>query len=599
MVQSPPTGHSSALTLLLSALAGLAQGVALAWPWGVAGSDWVATPTVWDPLVPRSGQPWPVLQIVAMAVWLVQLVRAPSWRMAFLHGWVFGCAALVATFWWLFISMHTYGGLAAPLAAVAVLALAGALALYVAVVSGIFWRLSLKNIGISALFFASLWCLAELARGVWFTGFPWGASGYAHVNTLGWLAPWVGVYGMGAVAAGLAMVLARAWLRADEGAVRPMLVTVTILGGLVAGPAVQQALPSFSHTAGSLPLVLLQGNIAQDEKFQSGSGVPHALALYARGLTRQPVVSASAEQGAAASQARQAHEEDMTPLATGTLVVAPETALPLLPQQMGAAYWQPVLSSLARQQHAVVTGLPLGNLTDGYANAVWGITPQQAGHALQRLAEGASAGQLDEGAGAFYRYDKHHLVPFGEFIPPLFRWFVNMMNIPLGDFNRGALNQPSFDWTGQRIAPNICYEDLFGEELASRFVDPGRAPTILVNLSNLAWFGNSVAIDQHLHISRLRALELERPMVRATNTGATVVIDHQGRVTHALPRAVAGELQATVEGREGLTPYARWAGHLGLGVLWLLAGAGVLAACLFRTRGGRPVGAHNAGTHDV
>ena len=86
MVQSPPTGHSSALTLLLSALAGLAQGVALVWPWGATGADWLAAPNVWDPLVPRSGQPWPVLQIVAMAVWLVQLVRAPSWRMAFVHG---------------------------------------------------------------------------------------------------------------------------------------------------------------------------------------------------------------------------------------------------------------------------------------------------------------------------------------------------------------------------------------------------------------------------------------------------------------------------------------------------------------------------------
>jgi apolipoprotein N-acyltransferase len=193
------------------------------------------------------------------------------------------------------------------------------------------------------------------------------------------------------------------------------------------------------------------------------------------------------------------------------------------------------------------------------------------------LADGASPAKLDEGEGAIYRYAKHHLVPFGEFIPPLAKWFVEMMNIPLGDFNRGALSQPPFEWAGQRIAPNICYEDLFGEELAQRFVDPAQAPTVMVNLSNLGWFGNTVALDQHLHISRLRALELERPMVRATNTGATVVVDHLGRVTHAHPRAKSGELAATAVGREGLTPFARWAGQSGLMWAWLWAGAGCFA----------------------
>ena len=133
-------------------------------------------------------------------------------------------------------------------------------------------------------------------------------------------------------------------------------------------------------------------------------------------------------------------------------------------------------------------------------------------------------------------------MPFGEFIPPLFKWFTQMMNIPLGDFNRGAVGQPSFEWQGQRLAPNICYEDLFGEELGARFANPATAPTILVNVSNIGWFGNTVAIDQHLQISRMRALEFERPMLRATNTGATVIIDHRGRVTHSLPRHTRGVL---------------------------------------------------------
>ncbi len=159
-------------------------------------------------------------------------------------------------------------------------------------------------------------------------------------------------------------------------------------------------------------------------------------------------------------------------------------------------------------------------------------------------------------------------MPFGEFIPPLFRWFVRLMNIPLGDFSRGAVGQPSFAWQGQRLAPNICYEDLFGEELAARFADPAQAPTAFVNLSNIAWFGDTVAIDQHLHISRMRALEFERPMLRATNTGATAVIDHRGQVTHLLPRHTRGVLQAAFEGRTQLTPFARWASAVGLWPLW-------------------------------
>ena len=163
------------------------------------------------------------------------------------------------------------------------------------------------------------------------------------------------------------------------------------------------------------------------------------------------------------------------------------------------------------------------------------------------------------------------------------------MHIPLGDFSRGALAQPAWAWAGQRVAANICYEDLFGEELAASFRDPAQAPTVLVNLSNIAWFGDTVAIDQHLQISRLRALELGRPMLRATNTGATAAIDHRGVVTHALPRLTRGHLAAEVEGRTGLTPYARWAGRWGLWPVWglCLAVVALIAGLRWHARRGR------------
>ncbi|MDP3249509.1 MAG: nitrilase-related carbon-nitrogen hydrolase, partial [Polaromonas sp.] len=183
-----------------------------------------------------------------------------------------------------------------------------------------------------------------------------------------------------------------------------------------------------------------------------------------------------------------------------------------------------------------------------------------------------------------YTYDKHHLVPFGEFIPPFFRWFTDLMNIPLGDFRRGSVGQVSFEWGGQRLAPNICYEDLFGEELAARFIDPLTAPTAFVNVSNIAWFGNTIAIDQHQNISRLRALEFERAMIRATNTGATVIIDHEGRVTHGLQRHTRGVLRGEFQGRTGETPFAWWAARWGLKPLWALALALVALAVWRRPR---------------
>ena len=114
------------------------------------------------------------------------------------------------------------------------------------------------------------------------------------------------------------------------------------------------------------------------------------------------------------------------------------------------------------------------------------------------------------------------------------------------------------------------------------------APTILANISNIGWFGKTIAVEQHLQISRMRTLELQRPMLRATNTGATAVIDHRGVVAPALPPFTRGMLEGTVEGRSGLTPFAGWAARFGL---WPLLAAGVGARCsppLGAARGPRP-----------
>jgi apolipoprotein N-acyltransferase len=476
---------------------------------------------------------WPLPLLTAvLLVWRLNQSRP---RRAALLGWCYGTAWLVAGVWWLFISMHRYGGLPAPLAAAAVLALCAALSLYLGLACGLYAHWRSGRPGADALLFAALWLLAEWARNDLFTGFPWVAAGYSQVDApLAAMAPWLGVVGVGALMAWAAALWA-ALGRVPAG----RRATVAVAAGLVltlpglAGPV------EFTRPAGSFTVALLQPNVSQDEKF-AADRMPESLAWVARQL-----MAAQAD-----------------------LVVTPETAVPLLPGQLEAfapGYWDGLRAHFSGPGRAALVGVPLGDFDRGYTNSVAGLSAQTAAPA------------------AVYRYDKQHLVPFGEFIPTGFRWFTEMMNIPLGDFSRGVLNAPSFVVGAQRVAPNICYEDLFGEELARRFVDPALAPTVFANVSNIGWFGDTIAIDQHRHVSRFRALEFQRPMIRATNTGATAVIDHRGEVLAEWPRHTQGVLQGRVDGRSGTTPFAWWAARAGL---WPLVGLAV-AVCLWAARGGR------------
>jgi apolipoprotein N-acyltransferase len=485
---------------------------------------------------------WPSLWPLGLlgTAWLAAQCRDATTARAAALSWSFGIGWLLAATWWLFISMHRYGDLPAPLAALAVLALSAALAGYLALAMGLFAMLRTGRRAADAALFGALWLAAELARGVVFTGFPWAAPGYGQVDgPLAAWAPWVGVYGIGALVATLG-----GWFGLASTSWRARLLPgVAIALCLVGSPLIEH---DFTASAGRVGVSLIQTNVAQDEKF-AALRLPEALSRLA----------------VAVRDAR------------GPLVVAPETAIPLLPDELGDESWQALTGSLRAPGRAGLLGLPLGSYETGYTNSVAGLSAQSAAR-----------------PGGFYRYDKHHLVPFGEFIPNGFHWFVALMNIPLGDFARGPALPETFDWGGQRIAPNICYEDLFGEELALRFRDVSRAPTLLANVSNIGWFGDTIAIDQHLHISRMRSLELQRPMIRATNTGATAAIDHRGRVTAKLAAFTRGVLEADVDGRTGLTPYARIVSTLGL---WPFGAIVVFTLAVFvRTRVRRK---QKAGTH--
>ncbi|MEY4294680.1 MAG: putative apolipoprotein N-acyltransferase N-acyltransferase, rane protein [Pseudomonadota bacterium] len=484
----------------------------------------------WSIASPWSGGAVWWWQLIAMT-WLVgKVIRSESPKVAFKTAAWFSLAWFCSSMWWLYISMHHYGSLPVPLAALGVVALSALLGSFYAVGVLGFATLRSENNGGNvgkplqdALLFAALWLLAELLRGTVMTGLPWSAAGYAHIDgPLASTAPSAGVYGISALAAFIAalFVLTRSCLLKVG-----IIVLLCVKASLMPSP---QAIPG--KASQTLPLTgltvrLLQGNIPQNEKFDAKTGVATALTWY------QDQMLAAQKAGV-------------------DVVVAPETAIPLLPHQLPAGYWPSIFDAFTKSTtSAALVGIPLGSNEEGYTNSVLGLSSNAAP----------------------YRYDKHHLVPFGEFIPPLFRWFTDLMNIPLGDFNRGGLAQPSFVHKGERFAINICYEDLFGEELAQRFTNPTTAPTVFVNISNMGWFGSGMAIDQHLNISRMRAIEFNRPVIRATNTGATAVIDHKGVVTHSLARVTRGALDSRVVGQTEMTTYAKWTSQYGLQPLWVLA----------------------------
>jgi apolipoprotein N-acyltransferase len=498
------------LALALAALCGAAQAISFA-PWELG----------WLQLLATGG--------------LVGLLVHERPRVAAMRAWVFAWAWLGVGMWWLFISLHRYGGLPSWMSVAAVVLLAGLLALYYALAAAAWAWTRRRTVQTDALLFAAWWLAAELARAQFLTGFPWIASGYAHTTGpfAAW-APYIGVYGIGALATWCAAVVALGVVGLRNGrwglfrSISPLLGPAALL---VVGALLPQ---DFTRSTGALRVTLLQTNVPQDLKFD----VPHI-------------------------QAALDSHRTFFGQAKGDLVVTPESSLPLPAAQVPPDDWEQYQRPFDTPGRGLLVGVFTGDDEHGWTNSVIGLSAEH------RMPPGTSR--------PAYHYGKRHLLPFGEFIPPGAKWFVDLMHIPIGDQLRGT-ETASFAVHGQRVRPLICYEDLFGEDFAASMVGPDAA-TMMANVTNLAWFGPLMVQDQHLQFSRMRALEFQRPQVRATNTGATAVIDYRGRVTARLPADVLGVLDTQVEGRIGDTPYGRWLSRWHLWPLW-----GVLAAVIVLSR---------------
>ena len=527
------------------------------------------------------GPPLWWLELLALALLVWRAGRAPGpWAAARL-GWAFGLGWFGVGVNWVFISMHEYGGMHPALAGAATALFCGFLALFPALATGAWTALLGRGAArggfVAVVSFGALWGATEWLRGWIFTGFPWIGSGLAHVE--GPLAGWLPVIGQntvnavcGFVAAALVALVESPGARFESGhgaVTRPIFGRSSTGGsgfgaslgarftsrggahfgagggaGTLGGGATRLAAPliALALLGGGMALTghawttpvgealrvrLVQGNVAQDMKF-APEHLAAQLATYARlAGVDQPVVGLAPQ-----------------------LIVMPETAIPVLMPEVEPAWIQALQDHAARTDATVLTGVPLVEVLTPDARAVSYFNSVIALDADSRWTVNPARGGQ--------RYDKHHLVPFSEFIPFGFRWFVDAMVMPLDDFTAGAAVQPPLKVRDQLVGPNVCYEDLFGAEIAARFHRPDQPDaTLLLNVSNLAWFDDSAALPQHLLASRARALETGRPMLRATNTGMTAIVGPDGRVQAQLAPLTEGVLDGSVQGMTGLTPYTR------------------------------------------
>ena len=463
---------------------------------------------------------WP-LPLLSLAALFGLLLRVSTRRAGFMIGFAWGLGFFLTGVSWIYISLSVYGGMAMWLAGLATLLFCSVLALFPALVGALQARWTLTPSLKLLLGLPLMWGMSEWVRGWVLTGFPWLTLGYSQVpaSPLAGYAPVLGVYGVSFVLALIAALLAWGLTPRHRPALRVWAITAALALG-VGGQALRGAVWT-TPIGAPTSVALLQGNVPQDMKWQADK-TRATLDSYAR----------------------------MAAAAPAQLIVLPETALPLFESALPDAD-RARLAAIGKENGGdILAGLPTGSLDGAYYNSV-----------------------ISLGSAASQRYHKTHLVPFGEYIPlkAVWGWVITVLHIPLSDFARGMPDQRPLAIGGQQVAVNICYEDVFGEEIIRQLP----AATVLVNVSNLAWFGDSFAPWQHAQMSQMRALETGRMVLRATNTGLTAIIDPQGRLLASLPPFTSGSLSGSIQGYAGSTPYVRWGNAVVL-ALWGLLAAGLL-----------------------
>jgi len=467
--------------------------------------------------------PASILSLVGL-FYFWQLNSSP--KQAALEGFIYGLGLFGAGIYWIYISLNEFGGMPSMAAGLLTILLCAFMALFPALVgllsvwaSGV--SLSSKRTHTMLLTIPVLWALTDWIRGWIFTGFPWFSIGYSQVpgSPLAGYMPIIGVYGASLMtifsASLLGFLLAKSFIHKSNSRrckrnVITLLILIWVTGSLL--KLVEWTTP----TGAPIKVSLLQGNIAQNLKW-----LPE-IAEQTLGLYLKMAEASSAQ-----------------------LIVMPETALPVLSSELPTELISRLQSHAINNKGQILVGLvELEN--SEYFNSV-----------------------LSLGTSPTNVYRKSHLVPFGEFIPlkSALGWiYRDLLHMPLSDLSRGSIHQKPMQIAGQKVALNICYEDVFGEEIIRQLPEA----TLLVNISNDAWYGESIAAYQHLQFSQARALETGRMVLRATNTGATAIIDQHGNLVAQATHFTQATLNGQAQGYTGSTPYVRFGNWLFLALCLMM-----------------------------
>ena len=446
-------------------------------------------------------------------------------KQAALLGFLFGLGLFGVGVSWVYVAIHVFGYVPVPLAVVMTTAFVAFLSLYLAlqgyVSVTLHQRLGLSRIASLLLIYPTVWVLVEWLRGWFLTGFPWLNLGYSQLNTpLAGIAPVLGVYGMSWATALTSTSVLIILVAAKH---KTRFVVATGLAILFVGSTALSLIEWTEKQGDAIKVSLLQGNAPQITKWDPDQ-IQARLDLYAD-LTRQ-------------------HWDS-------DLIFWPENAMTTFYHTLVADYFTPLVAEAKQHDTDLVVGVPVLNEETGeyYSSfVVPGDNPKM--------------------------YHKRHLVPFGEFVPleSLLRGLISFFDLPMSSFSRGSDDQQPLKAGGQLLAPTVCYEDAFGEEVIN-FLPQA---TLLINGSNNAWYGDSFAPHQHLQISRMRAVETGRPLLRATTNGISAIIDHKGYVVKRSPQFETYVLSGEVQPRSGATLYVRWGnwpvillGFLVLVIVWL------------------------------
>ncbi len=443
---------------------------------------------------------FPVFIFIALAVFRLLLLGI-SVKTAFLRGFLFGLGLFSVGVSWVFVSMVVNGPTNLTLPLLMTLFYCSFWAVFPAIFAYLFVKLSTLQQEINTvLLFASLWILIEYIRGEWIlNGFPWLQVAYSQLDSpLSGFIPIVGVYGTGFIVVLLAALLAEAFIDSTKIIVIFIVFPFVMLGG--------KALTRVDWTeinGDFLKVTLIQGNIAQKDKW----------AIENRNTTLKQYYDDSAE-----------HWDS-------DVIIWPETAIPAYYRVVKDDYLIPLEKEAIQNNTDIIASLPYKDKQGKLYNSV--------------LVLGKESGM----------YQKIHLLPFGEYLPwqPVSGYLLDLMGMRLGKFSAGDINQPLLKVAGHHFVTSICYEDAFGEQSIRQI----EQASFLVNVTNDGWFDGSIEPYQHMQIARMRALESGRYLLRATNTGITVIVSEKGKIINQAPLRQRYSITSDIKPMRGLTPYAR------------------------------------------